>query len=65
MPVSAFPPWLSAISAWTPTNRYADLSWQVVFGGTPRPSSAVILLGWLAVFCCYAVYGYRRAGHSA
>jgi ABC-type uncharacterized transport system, permease component len=65
LPATLFPGWLRAISAWTPTANYADMSWRIAFGGTPTPGSVAILLGWTAVFGAYAAYAYRRAGRSA
>lgn len=65
VPINAFPSWLATLSTWTPTNRYAQLSWDVVFGGSPSLAAAGVLTAWLAVFAAYAVYGYRRAGRTA
>ncbi|GGL01725.1 ABC transporter [Sphaerisporangium melleum] len=65
LPAQLFPGWLQEISRWTPTFNYADLSWHVAFGQAPSARSALILLGWLAVFGAYALYGYRRAGRRA
>ncbi|WP_214410348.1 ABC transporter permease [Sphaerisporangium fuscum] len=65
LPAETFPGWLKAISDWTPTRNYADLSWHVAFGQAPPPGSALILLGWLLAAGAYAVYGYRRAARTA
>ncbi|MET8140991.1 ABC transporter permease [Sphaerisporangium sp. NPDC005288] len=65
IPADRFPRWLKAISEWTPTHGYADMSWRVAFGQAPSPRSVLVLLGWLAVFGAYALYGYRRAGRAA
>jgi ABC-2 type transport system permease protein len=65
IPAGEFPGWLKAISEWTPTHTYADLSWQVAFGQAPALRSVLVLLGWLVVFGAYALYGYRRASRTA
>lgn len=65
VPATDFPAWLATLSSWTPTQRYAELSWDVVFGGAPSPAALAVLGGWLAVFAAYAVYGYRRSGRTA
>lgn len=65
LPAEVFPGWLKAISDWTPTHSYADLSWHVAFGQAPDPRSVLVLLGWLVAFGLYAVYGYRHASRTA
>ncbi|RCG26832.1 ABC transporter permease [Sphaerisporangium album] len=65
IPSDVFPGWLKAVSEWTPTHSYADLSWNVAYGEAPAPRSVLILCGWLAVFGLYALASYRRAGRSA
>ena len=65
IPSDKFPGWLKAISAWTPTHTYADLSWHVAAGAAPALRSVLILLGWLVVFAAYALYGYRHASRTA
>ncbi len=65
LPTTTFPGWLKAISAWTPTHAYADLSWRVAFGHAPGAQSIAVLVGWLVAFGIYAQYAYRRAGRHA
>ncbi|MFC4587744.1 ABC transporter permease [Sphaerisporangium corydalis] len=65
LPTDRFPGWLKAISDWTPARAYADLARDVAFGQAPTARAALILLGWLAVFGLYAMYGYRRAGERS
>jgi len=62
LPTSTFPGWLKAISVWTPTHAYADMSWHVAFGHAPGMQSIAVLVGWLVVFGIYAQFAYRRAG---
>ncbi|MFI6482369.1 ABC transporter permease [Nonomuraea sp. NPDC050663] len=61
LPISDFPGWMATLASWTPTNRYAELSWDIVLGGSPSAMAFVVLGGWLVIFCGYAVFGYRRA----
>lgn len=59
-PVELFPDWLRALSAYTPTNRFAQLGTSVSTGHAP-PAAAVLVLGvWLLLFGSYAVLSYRR-----
>jgi ABC-2 type transport system permease protein len=60
-PIQAFPSWLQSISLWTPSHAFAQLGWAVTGGGAPDASTIGLVAGWFAVFCCYAVYAYRRS----
>ncbi|MET7679666.1 ABC transporter permease [Streptomyces sp. NPDC005423] len=63
-PVSLFPGWLRALSAYTPTNRFAQLGTSVVDGHAPAPGAVVVLTVWLLAFGSYAVLAYRRTGRT-
>ncbi len=65
LPTTTFPGWLRAISGWTPTHAYADLSWSVAFGHAPGWRAVAVLVGWLVAFGIYARFAYRRAGRHA
>ncbi len=64
IPATMFPGWLQAIAKWTPTNSYAELSWNVAFGTTPTLRALGVLAGWLVLFGLYAVYAYRHSGRT-
>jgi ABC-2 type transport system permease protein len=61
MPVSQLPSALRAIAGWTPTNRLAELCWDVVGGHAPSTTPALILAAWAVVLGGLATFAYRRA----
>ncbi|MFJ3819962.1 ABC transporter permease [Streptomyces nodosus] len=64
-PVTLFPGWLRAVSACTPTRRFAQLGQSVAEGRAPALSALLVLTGWLLLFGAYAVLSYRRsAAHT-
>lgn len=65
IPAGAFPPWLRAISRWTPTARFGDLGWSVLEHHGPGLGTVAVLVGWLLVFAGYAVFAYRRGARTA
>jgi ABC-2 type transport system permease protein len=60
-PVSLFPDWLRSLSAYTPTNRFAELGTSVAGGHAPALAAIVVLTVWLLAFGSYAVLSYRRS----
>ncbi|MFI5679514.1 ABC transporter permease [Streptomyces cellulosae] len=60
-PVTLFPGWLRSLSAYTPTNRFAELGTSVTGGHAPAPGAIVVLTVWLLAFGSYAVLSYRRS----
>ncbi|MEU9288386.1 ABC transporter permease [Streptomyces sp. NPDC048275] len=63
-PLDLFPGWLRSLSAYTPTNRFAELGTSVADGGAPTLAAVTVLTGWLLAFGSYAVVSYRRAARS-
>ncbi|MEU8693363.1 ABC transporter permease [Streptomyces sp. NPDC048665] len=59
-PVSLFPGWLRAVSAYTPTHRFAQLGTAVTEGRAPGTGAIIVLTAWLGLFGSYAVLSYRR-----
>ncbi|QLJ00680.1 ABC transporter permease [Streptomyces sp. NEAU-sy36] len=59
-PVALFPGWLRAVSAYTPTNRFAELGDAVARGHAPGAAAIIVLTAWLLLFGTYAVLSYRR-----
>jgi ABC-2 type transport system permease protein len=59
-PVTLFPHWLRSVSAYTPTNRFAQLGVSVTEGRPPAASAILVLAVWLLAFGSYAVVSYRR-----
>jgi ABC-2 type transport system permease protein len=59
-PVSLFPGWLRAVSAYTPTHRFAQLGAAVTEGRAPGTGAIIVLTAWLGLFGSYAVLSYRR-----
>ncbi|WP_427167328.1 ABC transporter permease [Streptomyces sp. C1-1] len=64
-PVALFPGWLRALSAYTPTYRFAQLGTSVADGHAPALGSVCVLGAWLLAFGSYAVLSYRRSGRTA
>jgi ABC-2 type transport system permease protein len=63
-PISLFPAWLRAVSAYTPTNRFAELGTSVADGHAPALGAVAVLTAWLLAFGSYAVVAYRRTGRT-
>ncbi|MFJ5638554.1 ABC transporter permease [Streptomyces sp. NPDC093223] len=63
-PISLFPAWLRAVSAYTPTNRFAELGTSVADGHAPALGAVAVLTAWLLAFGSYAVMAYRRTGRT-
>ncbi|MEU9365665.1 ABC transporter permease [Streptomyces avermitilis] len=63
-PLSLFPGWLRSVSAYTPTNRFAQLGTSVADGRAPALGAVAVLAGWLLAFGSYAVVSYRRAART-
>jgi len=59
-PVALFPDWLRTLSAYTPTNRFAQLGGSVAAGHAPTAGAVLVLGVWLLLFGSYAVLSYRR-----
>ncbi|MCL6669564.1 ABC transporter permease [Streptomyces panaciradicis] len=64
-PVTLFPDWLRALSAYTPTYRFAQLGTSVADGHAPALGAVGVLGAWLLAFGSYAVLSYRRSGRTA
>ncbi|MET8243227.1 ABC transporter permease [Streptomyces sp. NPDC005202] len=63
-PVTLFPHWLRTLSAYTPTNRFAELGVSVADGHAPAAGAILVLTAWLLVFGSYAVLSYRRGAET-
>jgi ABC-2 type transport system permease protein len=60
MPPSIMPESFNRIGAWLPSNRLADLGWQIAGGHPPHWSSVAVLAAWTAGLGAVAVVAYRR-----
>ncbi|MFE2299041.1 ABC transporter permease [Streptomyces sp. NPDC059445] len=63
-PLALFPGWLRSVSAYTPTNRFAQLGVSVTEGRAPGVTAVAVLVAWLLVFGSYAVVSYRRSART-
>ncbi|MGW0970446.1 ABC transporter permease [Streptomyces sp. NPDC002516] len=63
-PLTLFPGWLRSVSAYTPTNRFAQLGVSVTEGRAPGVTAMAVLAAWLLVFGSYAVISYRRSART-
>lgn len=60
VPVSILPSFLQDISPWTPTNRMAELGWDLVGGQAPSLAAVAVLAGWTVGLGAIAITCYRR-----
>ncbi|KAA2262703.1 ABC transporter permease [Solihabitans fulvus] len=60
MPVHVLPSVLQDIAPMLPSNRFAELGWNVAAGTGPSMLGVAVLAGWLVVFAALALLGYRR-----
>ncbi|MFD7712252.1 ABC transporter permease [Streptomyces sp. NPDC059785] len=63
-PLALFPGWLRSVSAYTPTNRFAQLGTAIADGHAPALGAVAVLTAWLLVFGSYAVVSYRRVART-
>ncbi|MFH9721852.1 ABC transporter permease [Streptomyces sp. NPDC017254] len=63
-PVSLFPEWLRSLSAYTPTNRFAELGVSVAGGHAPGAAALAVIACWAALFGTYAAVSYRRSART-
>jgi len=63
-PLALFPGWLRSLSAYTPTNRFAQLGVSVADGHAPALGAVAVLTAWLLAFGFYAVVSYRRSART-
>ncbi|MFI6485969.1 ABC transporter permease [Streptomyces sp. NPDC050564] len=63
-PLALFPGWLQSLSAYTPTNRFAQLGVSVADGHAPGLGAMGVLAAWLLAFGSYAVFSYRRSART-
>ncbi|MFF0554856.1 ABC transporter permease [Streptomyces sp. NPDC004266] len=63
-PVALFPDWLRSLSAYTPTNRFAELGVSVSGGHAPGAAALAVIAAWAALFGTYAAVSYRRSART-
>lgn len=61
MPTSVLPSALRHIAVALPSNRFAEMGWNIAAGHALSASGIAILAGWLVLFTGLAALGYRRA----
>ncbi|WP_027947077.1 ABC transporter permease [Amycolatopsis taiwanensis] len=61
MPVDVLPTALRHVAVVLPSNRFAELGWNLAAAHGPSGPGVAILTGWLAAFAALAVAAYRRA----
>jgi ABC-2 type transport system permease protein len=60
VPPAVLPPAFRTVASWLPTNRLADLGWQVARGEAIRLSSIGVLAAWTVGVGLLALLAYRR-----
>ncbi|WP_107093671.1 MULTISPECIES: ABC transporter permease [unclassified Streptomyces] len=63
-PVELFPDWLSSLSGFTPTRRFAEIGQSLAAGAAPGPAAVAVLAVWALLFGSYAVLSYRRSART-
>ncbi|WP_106975083.1 ABC transporter permease [Streptomyces katrae] len=63
-PVELFPDWLSFLSGFTPTRRFAEIGQSLAAGAAPGPAAVAVLAVWVLLFGSYAVLSYRRSART-
>ncbi|THA34743.1 ABC transporter permease [Streptomyces sp. A1547] len=63
-PVELFPDWLSSLSGFTPTRRFAEIGQSLAAGTAPGPAAVAVLAVWALLFGSYAVLSYRRSART-
>ena len=61
MPVTILPASLRHVATVLPSNRFAEMGWQIAAGHGPTAIGAIVLAGWLVVFTALAGLLYRRS----
>jgi ABC-2 type transport system permease protein len=61
VPVSQLPSFLRTLAPWTPSNRLAEIGWDIVGGNAPSAAAGLILVAWTVGLGGLAVLAYRRA----
>jgi ABC-2 type transport system permease protein len=61
VPVSQLPDAFRSISTWLPSNRLAELGWDIAGGHAPSGSALLVLAAWTAGLGALAIAAYRRA----
>ena len=59
-PIDQLPDAMRTLARWTPSNRFAELGWDVVGGHAPSTTAALTLAGWTVLLGAGAVTAYRR-----
>ncbi len=60
MPPEIFPPWLDAISTFTPTRGARELFVSAATGAPLESVFALVLVGWAVIFAALVTIAYRR-----
>ena len=61
IPVSNLPSFMRTLAPWTPSNRLAEIGWDIVGGSAPSAAAGLVLLAWTVGLGGLAVLAYRRA----
>jgi ABC-2 type transport system permease protein len=60
MPTAQLPGILRAVAHWTPSNRFAELGWDIAAGHAPSGMAGLVLAAWTVVLGAGAILAYRR-----
>ncbi|MEO5877817.1 MAG: ABC transporter permease [Streptosporangiaceae bacterium] len=61
MPVHKLPGFMQTIAPWTPSNRLAEVGWDIVGGSAPSATAGLVLVAWTLALGGLATLAYRRA----
>jgi ABC-2 type transport system permease protein len=65
MPLDQLPGALRAVAHWLPSNRFAEIGWDVAGGHVPTATVGLVLAAWSVALGGCAVAAYRRATLSS
>jgi ABC-2 type transport system permease protein len=65
IPVGQLPEVLRSIATWLPSNRFAELGWDIAGGQLPSAAAGLVLAAWTVALGGLAAAAYRRATVNA
>jgi ABC-2 type transport system permease protein len=65
IPVGQLPEMLRSVATWLPSNRFAELGWDIAGGHAPSATAGLVLAAWTVGLGGLATAAYRRATVNA
>lgn len=61
IPLQALPGAMARLAALLPSNRYAELGWDIANGQAPSAVALAVLAAWTVTLCLTGAFAYRRS----